>query len=86
MGTSMLEEITAKILYSDILYNSKIIYNVNCICTNVQFSLNLISLQQKFSLTLNYLGTNIVVVKNVYAIFLQYKKITYVSSFIYLTN
>ena len=24
-----------KTLYSDILYNSKILYNVNCICTNV---------------------------------------------------
>ena len=27
---------TVKTLYSDILYNNKILYNVNCICTNVQ--------------------------------------------------
>ena len=26
---------TVKTLYSDILYNSKILYSVNCICTNV---------------------------------------------------
>ena len=26
---------TVKTLYNDILYNSKILYNVNCICTNV---------------------------------------------------
>ena len=26
---------TVKTLYSDILYNSKILYNVHCICTNV---------------------------------------------------
>ena len=48
---------TVKTLYSDILYNSNILYNVNCICTNVKFSLNLNSLQQKFSLTSNYLRT-----------------------------
>ena len=86
MGTSMLEEITVNTLYSDILYNIKILYNVNCIYTNVKVSLNLKSLQQKFSLTSSYLGTNSVAVKRAYAIFLQYKKIACVISFIYLTN
>ena len=28
-----------KTLYSDILYNSKILYNVDCICTNVPIKL-----------------------------------------------
>ena len=37
-----------------------------------QFSLNLNSLQKKFSLTLNYLGTNTVVVKKV-AVSLNFK-------------
>ena len=46
-----------KTLFSDIINNSKILYNFNCICTNVPISLNLNSLQQKFSLTSNYLGT-----------------------------
>ena len=50
---------------SDILYNSKIHYNVNCICTKVPVILNLNSLQQKFSLMSNYLGTNSVVVERV---------------------
>ena len=26
---------TLKTLYSDILYNDKILYNVNCLCANV---------------------------------------------------
>ena len=30
---------TVKTLYSDILYNSTILYNVNCICTNVPVKL-----------------------------------------------
>ena len=30
-----------KILYSDILYNSKILYNINCISTNVPFKLRI---------------------------------------------
>ena len=30
-----------KTLYSDILYNSKILYNVNCICTNVTVKLGI---------------------------------------------
>ena len=55
-----------KTLYSDILYNSKIISNDNCICTFklYQFSLDFTSLdlQLKISLSSNYLGTNSVVV------------------------
>ena len=38
------EQGTVKTLYSDILYNSKVLYNVNDICTNVPVSLNLNSL------------------------------------------
>ena len=48
--------VTVKTLYTDTLYNSKILYNVISICSNVPFSLNLDSLQQKFSLTSNYSG------------------------------
>ena len=48
---------------TDTLYNSKILYSVRSICTNVHFGLS--SLQQKFSLTSNNLGTNNVVVKRV---------------------
>ena len=56
-----------KTLYSDILYNSKTLYNVNCICTNVDLSLKLKCEfnTTEFSLTSNYLGTNSVVVKRV---------------------
>ena len=57
--------VTVKTLYTDTLYNSKILYNVISICTNVRFSLNLSSLQQKFSLTSNIWRTNTVVVKGV---------------------
>ena len=34
-----IHDCTVKTLYSDILYNSKILYNVNCICTNVPVKL-----------------------------------------------
>ena len=61
---------TVKTLYTDTLYNSKNLYNVICICTNVPFSLNLGTLQQKFSLTSNNLGTNSVLVKRVDCIYL----------------
>ena len=59
------ERDTVKTLYSDILYNSKILYNVIVFAQMYHFSLNLNSFQQKFSLTSNYLGTNSVVVKRV---------------------
>ena len=42
--------ITVKTVYTHILYNSKILYNVNCFAQIYQFSLNLNLLQQKFSL------------------------------------
>ena len=61
----LLKGCTVKTLHSDVLYNSKILYNFNCFCTNVPISLNWISSQQKFSLTSNYLGTNSVVLKRV---------------------
>ena len=57
-----------KTLYSNILYNSKSLNNVNCTFVFVQmyqFSLDLNSLQYKFSLTFNYFETNRVVVKRV---------------------
>ena len=50
-----------KTLYSNILYNSKSLNNVNM----YQFSLDLNSLQNKFSLTFNYFETNRIVVKRV---------------------
>ena len=57
---------TVETLYPDNLYNSKILYNVTCIMTQMyQFSLNLNSLQKKFSLTSNYLGTKAVGVERV---------------------
>ena len=42
---------TVKTFYTDILYNSKLLYNVISISTNISFSLNLSSLQQKLNLT-----------------------------------
>ena len=54
---------TVKTLYTDTLYNIKILYTVICICINVPFSLNLSPLQQKFSRMSNYMGTISVVVK-----------------------
>ena len=63
---SMVNLVHVKTLYTDTFYNSKILYTVISICTNVQFSLNLNSLQQIINLKSNYLGTYSVVVKRVY--------------------
>ena len=52
---------TVKTLYSVILYYSKILYNVNCICTNLEFEF----ITTQVVLTSNYLGTNSVDVKRV---------------------
>ena len=45
---------TVKTLYSDILYNSKILYNVNCICTNVpvQFEFEFFTTEIQFNVKL----------------------------------
>ena len=48
---------TVGTLYTDILYNSKVLYNAGTgsICTTVLVQLELSSLQQKFSFTSNYM-------------------------------
>ena len=58
-----LYQYTVKPLYSDLLYNSKIPYNVICICTNVPVYLEFDFITTELQLlTSNYLGTNSVVV------------------------
>ena len=58
-------DISVYLLYTDTLYNSKILYNVSDICTNVPVYIEFEFITKKFSLTSNYLGPNTIVVKRI---------------------
>ena len=51
-----LRTFTVKTIYSDILYNSKILYNVNCICTNVPVYLKFEFIATEIQTNVNFLG------------------------------